>query len=89
MFDSGCQAGAMSGTVLTVFFSFKEPSFPAKTVIYYLLALNDLLNIDQIYSTYWEISNICLYLPPDAVILLEIIAGGYALLFCKRKEHFS
>ena len=37
----------------------------------------------------WNFSNTCLQLPPDVVVQREVIAGGYALLSRKRKEHFS
>ncbi len=35
----------------------------------------------------WNFSNVCLQLPPHVVVQREIIAGGYALLARKRKEH--
>ncbi len=35
----------------------------------------------------WNFSNVCLQLPPDVVVQREVIAGGYALLARKRKEH--
>lgn len=36
---------------------------------------------------FWNFVNICLQVPPDVVVQREVIAGGYALLSMKRKQH--
>ncbi len=35
----------------------------------------------------WNFSNTCLQVPPEVIVQREVIAGGYALLSRKRKEH--
>lgn len=36
---------------------------------------------------FWNFANICLQVPPNVVVQREVIAGGYALLSMKRKQH--
>lgn len=35
----------------------------------------------------WNFANTCLQVPPDVIVQREVIAGGFALLSRKRKEH--
>ncbi len=35
----------------------------------------------------WNFSNTCLSVPPDVIVQRELIAGGYAVLSRKRKQH--
>ena len=36
---------------------------------------------------FWSFANVCLQVPPDVVVQREVVAGGYALLSMKRKQH--
>lgn len=37
----------------------------------------------------WNFSNTCLAVPPDVIVQRELIAGGYAVLSRKRKQHID
>ncbi|MBQ6471912.1 MAG: redox-sensing transcriptional repressor Rex [Victivallales bacterium] len=37
----------------------------------------------------WNFSNTCLAVPPDVIVQRELIAGGYAVLSRKRKQHVN
>ena len=49
--------------------------------------------VDRLIScgikAFWNFANICLTVPPHVVIQREVIAGGYALLSMKRKQHLK
>lgn len=38
-------------------------------------------------QAFWNFANICLQVPQNVVVQREVIAGGYALLSMKRKQH--
>ena len=38
---------------------------------------------------FWSFANICLQVPPHVIVQREVVAGGYALLSMKRKQHVT
>lgn len=38
-------------------------------------------------QAFWNFANICLQVPQNVVVQREVVAGGYALLSMKRKQH--
>ena len=49
--------------------------------------------VDQLVAcgiqVFWSFANICLQVPPHVVVQREVVAGGYALLSMKRKQHVA
>ena len=45
--------------------------------------------VDCGIQVFWSFANICLQVPPHVVVQREVVAGGYALLSMKRKQHVT